>query len=174
MKINLLDIGEDGHEFKFKWHDEKTIDQKVADIVEGLKGFQFRIFIQKTGDIYTAQGDYSLEQDHECSLCAEDILLPIKNKFTEYLMNQSKVHQKGHTPHSGLNIESQQEVTFVQDYELDLSEFIAETFALAITPYPKCSDVPACEQRQKDNTKYIQNANETGHPAFSVLSKLKK
>jgi uncharacterized metal-binding protein YceD (DUF177 family) len=174
MKINLLDISEDGHEFKLKFHDEKQVDEKVLAAVEGLKDFNFKIFIQKTGDIYTAQGEYSIEQDRECSLCAEEILLPIQKKFTEYLMNEGKAEQKGHTPHNGLNIHSEQDVTFVKDHEFDIGEFAAEIFALVTTPYPKCLDTAACEERQKENEKYYKEKHEIGHPAFSVLSKLKK
>lgn len=174
MKINLLDIGEEGHEFKLRWNEEKAVDLKVAEAVENLKNFQFRIFIQKTGDIYTTQGDYMIEYDQECSLCAEDLTLPLKGRFTEYLMNETKADQKGHAPHNGLNIESQHEVTFVQHHELDLGEFIAELFALAVTPYPKCADVKACEERQEENRKYYEAQSLKGHPAFSVLSKLKK
>lgn len=174
MKINLLDIGEEGHEFKVKHRDEKAVDEKVFSTLEGIKSFQFRVFIQKTGDIYTAQGDYSLDQDQECSLCAEEMVFPIKNRFTEFIVNQTKAEQKGHAPHNGLNIESEQEVTFVQHHELDLADFITEIFALAVTPYPKCLDTKACEERQKDNKKYLYEGKEKGHPAFSVLSKLKK
>lgn len=174
MRINLLDIGEDGHEFKFKWKEEKDIDGKVSQAVENLKDFSFRIFIQKTGDIYTTTGDYTLAQDTECSLCAEDIKLPIKNKFTEFLMNETKADQKGHAPHSGLNIENEQDVTFVTGHELDMGEFIAEMLALAVPLYPRCADTAACEARQKDNQKYMEKSVMAGHPAFSVLSKLKK
>ena len=61
MKINLLDISEEGHEFSVKSKDEKAIDEKVAQIVDGLKEFELKVFIQKAGDIYTAQGTYSYE-----------------------------------------------------------------------------------------------------------------
>jgi uncharacterized metal-binding protein YceD (DUF177 family) len=174
MIINLLDIGEEGHEFKVKWKDEKAVDEKVLQIVEGLKDFQFKVFLQKAGDIYTATGDYSISQESECSLCAEDISLPIKNRFTEYIVNQTKADQKGHAPHSGLNVDSKQEVMFVEHNELDLGVFMSELFALAVTPYPKCLDKAACEKRQEANRKYYVEEKEKGHPAFSVLSKLKK
>ncbi len=174
MRINLQDIGEEGHEFKLKWREEKAVDEKVRLAVESIKNFQFRIFIQKTGDIYTAMGDYAIDYDQECSLCAEDITLPLKGRFTEYLMNQTKADQKGHAPHNGLNIDSQHEVTFVQHHELELGEFIAELFTLAVTPYPKCIDTKACEERQEENRRYVEAQSLKGHPAFSVLSKLKK
>ncbi len=175
MRINLLDISEDGHEFTVKRKEEKDVDEKVAAAVENLKDFSFRIFIQKTGDIYTTTGDYSVSQkDIECSLCAEDMELPIKNKFTEFLMNETKADQKGHAPHSGLNIDSDKDVTFVTGHELDLGEFIAEMLALAVPLYPRCLDTAACEKRQAENQKYYQESAMKGHPAFSVLSKLKK
>lgn len=174
MKINLLDIGEEGHEFSVKSKDEKAIDEKVAQIVEGLKEFELKVFIQKAGDIYTAQGTYSVSQEQECSLCAEDISLPIKNKFTEYIVNETKADQKGHAPHSGLNVDSKLEVTFVQHNELDMGEFISDLFALAVSPYPKCLDKDACEKRQENNKKYYAQEKLKANPAFAVLEKLKK
>lgn len=174
MIINLLDIGEEGHEFTVKWKDEKIVDEKVSLAVDGLKGFDFKVFIVKTGDIYTAQGTYSISQEQECSLCAEDISLPIKNKFTEFIVNETKADQKGHAPHSGLNVDSKQEVTFVQHHELHMADFISDMFALAVSPYPKCSDKAACEKRQEDNKKYYVKDEAKTHPAFSVLEKLKK
>ena len=174
MRINLLDIGEEGHEFSVKSKDEKEIDEKVAQVVDGLKEFNFKVFIQKAGDIYTAQGTYLVSQDQECSLCAEDISLPLKNKFTEYIVNETKADQKGHAPHSGLNVDSKQEVTFVQHHELDMGEFISDMFALAVSPYPKCVDQAACEKRQEANKNYYAQEKHKANPAFSVLEKLKK
>jgi uncharacterized metal-binding protein YceD (DUF177 family) len=174
MKINLLDISEEGHEFSIKSKDEKAIDEKVADVVDGLKEFEFKVFIQKAGDIYTAQGTFLISQEQECSLCAEDISLPIQSKFTEFIVNETKADQKGHAPHSGLNVESKQEVTFVQHHELDMAEFISDMFAFAVSPYPKCMDQAACEKRQESNKKYYAQEKPKVNPAFSVLEKLKK
>ncbi len=174
MRINLLDIGEEGHEFTVKSKDEKAIDEKVAQAVAGLKEFEFKVFIQKAGDIFTAQGTYMISQEQECSLCAEDISLPIKNKFTEFIVNETKADQKGHAPHTGLNVDSKQEVTFVQHHELEMADFIGDMFALAVSPYPKCLDKAACEVRQENNKKYYVKDEPKTHPAFAVLEKLKK
>lgn len=174
MRINLLDIGEEGHEFAFKMGEERDVDKSVLEILPQLKNYKFRIFIQKTGDIFTAVGEYTLENEDICSLCAYDISMPVKNKFTEYLMNESKADQKGHAPHNGLNIESEQEVTFVQGYEFDLADFVSELFSLNVPAYPKCLDQQACQERQKENKKYYVENQQKGHSAFSVLEKLKK
>ena len=105
--------------------------------------------ILKTGDIFTATGRFTLEKDDVCSKCGQDLQLPIDHKFTEFLMNENNADQKGHAPHSGLNLENDQEVTFVQGYELDLGEFIREQLAVAIPAYPVCADTQACETRPK-------------------------
>lgn len=174
MKINLLDIGEDGHTFEYGRGDEATLDTVVNEVVTGLKSFHIKIHILPAGDIYTAQGEFTLQRADECSLCAEDIVTPIKSKFLEYLMKASEREAKGHAPHNGLNLENTQEVTFINGTEFDLADFIREQFAVSIPPYPKCLDKQACEERQKENKKYLEGKEMKGHPAFSVLNKLKK
>jgi len=175
MKINLLDIGEEGHEFKYAFGEEKDIDVLLTEAIEGLNDCAFQVNILKTGDIFTATGRFTIEKDDVCSKCGQDLLLPIDHKFTEFLMNETGADQKGHAPHSGLNLENDQEVTFVQGYELDLGEFIREQVAVAIPSYPVCADKAACQERQKEYQKYfVEDEKPKGHPAFAVLGELKK
>ncbi len=174
MKINLLDIGEEGHEFKYIMGEEPDIDVVMQETFEGLNDCAFQVQIQKTGDIFTANGRFTLEKDDVCSKCGQDFVLPVDHKFTEFLMNEIDAEQKGHAPHSGLNIENTQEVTFVQGFELDLGEFIREQVAVAVPSYPACADKKACEVRQKEHQQYYAEEKTAGHPAFAVLSKLKK
>lgn len=174
-RINLLDIGEEGYEFTYKKGDEAELDKAASEAVEGLKDFEFTVNIMKTGDIYTAQGSFRLEKNDQCSLCAADIEAPVKTRFVEYLMNEARgMEQKGHAPHSGLNLENDQEVTFVHHHELHVTEFMRELFAVSVIPYPKCADVKACEKRQQENAAHLDKIRLEGHPAFSVLEKLKK
>jgi uncharacterized protein len=175
MKINLLDIGEEGHEFKYVRGEEPDIDKIVQETIDGLNDCAFNVNIMKTGDIFTATGRFTLEKDDVCSKCGQDIQIPIDHKFTEFLMNESRddADQKGHAPHSGLNLENDQEVTFVQGHVLDLGEFIREQVAVAIPSYPVCADKAACEARQKDYKKYFVEEKTAGHPAFAVLGQLK-
>lgn len=174
MIINLLDISEEGHEFSFRKGEEADIDMAVGEFIEDLKDFSFKVHIFKTGDIFTTQGQFTVQKDDLCSSCGQDINVDIKKKFTEFLMNTSKEDQKGHAPHSGLNLDNQQEVTFVTGNELDMGEFIREQLAVALPPYPRCVDQAACSERQKSNDKYMVEDRPQGHPAFSVLSQLKK
>ena len=174
MKINLLDIGEEGHEFKYVMGEEKDIDDVLKETIDDLNDCAFNVTILKTGDIFTATGRFTLEKDDVCSKCGQDIQIPIDHKFTEFLMNETSADadQKGHAPHSGLNLQNDQEVTFVQGYELDLGEFIREQMAVAIPSYPACADTKACETRQKDYQKYYVEEKAAGHPAFAVLADL--
>jgi uncharacterized protein len=176
MKINLLDIGEEGHEFKYVMGEEPDIDAVVKEAIEDINDCAFNVNILKTGDIFTATGRFTLEKDDVCSKCGQDIQLPIDHKFTEFLMNETSAEadQKGHAPHSGLNLENDQEVTFVQGHVLDLGEFIREQIAVAIPTYPVCADSKACEARQKENQKYYAEEKTAGHPAFAVLGELQK
>jgi len=174
MHINLLDITEEGHTFEYKRGDEVDLDAVVDTIIGGVNDFNVKVHLAEAGDIYMATGEFTLDHDDECSLCAEDINTPVKAKFNEYLMKADEREAKGHAPHNGLNLDSQQEVTFVEGYDLDMADFIREQFAIAIPPYPKCLDKAACEARQKENAKHYEAQKMTGHPAFSVLDQLKK
>lgn len=175
MIINLLDIGEEGHEFSYTMGDEAPVDKLIAETLDNVNDYAFKVNIMKTGDIYTANGRFTLEKDDVCSKCGHDIHTPINQKFTEFLMNESHPDQKGHAPHSGLNIENQQEVTFVTGHQLDLGDFMREQFAVAIPSYPACADKVACGERQKEYEKYfVKEEKVQGHPAFAVLSDLKK
>jgi len=176
VRVNLLDIGEEGHEFTLKMGEEEIVDNMVHGAIDGIKDFDFQVRIFKTGDIFTTDGKFTFQKEDQCSWCGNDIVTPVKSKFIEYLMNETRAEhdQKGHAPHSGLNLENEQEVTFVQGYELDLGEFIREQFAIATPNYPKCTDEKACQDRQKENQKHIDTVGMKGHPAFSVLEKLKK
>lgn len=174
MHINLLDISEEGHTFEYKRGDEQLLDTVIDTIIGGVKDFEVKVNIIEAGDIYLAQGNFTFGRDEECSLCAEDIQVQVKTKFSEYLVKADSRDAKGHAPHNGLNLDSQEEVTFVEGYVLDMADFIREQFAIAIPPYPKCADQKACETRQKENLKHAEKQRMTGHPAFSVLDQLKK
>jgi uncharacterized metal-binding protein YceD (DUF177 family) len=174
LRVNLLDIGEEGHTFEYGRGEEPELDAVVNEVVDGLRDFHVKVNIMPAGDIYVAQGDFTLQREDECSLCAEDITTPIKSKFSEYLMKAPEGDVKGHAPHNGLNLENTQEVTFVPGNDFDMADFIREQFAFSVTPYPRCADVKACEERQKENKKYYEAKHEIGHPAFAALKNLKK
>jgi uncharacterized metal-binding protein YceD (DUF177 family) len=175
LRINLLDIGEEGHTFEYGRGDEPELDKVVNEVVEGLGDFHVKVNILPAGDIYVAQGDFTLQRQDECSLCAADITTPIKNKFSEYLMKAPSGEElKGHAPHNGLNLESTQEVTFVPGNVFDMADFIREQFAFSVSPYPKCLEVKECEERQAENKKYYEDKHKIGHPAFATLKNLKK
>ena len=174
MLINLLDIGEEGHEFNYSMGDEPPVDKLIHEALENLTDYTFKVNILKTGDIFTATGRFTVEKDDVCSKCGYDIHTPINQQFTEFLMNEPDTDLKGHSPHTGLNLENPQEVTFVQGFVLDLGEFIREQLAVAIPAYPVCADQDACGERQKENLRYYAEEKAKGHPAFAVLSDLKK
>ncbi len=176
MRINLLDIGEEGHEFTGRLGEDAEVDRLVRESIEDLKTYDYRVHISKAGDIFTAAGRIGLEKGDQCSSCGHDINTKVDRKFTEYLMNETgeAAQQKGHAPHSGLNLNNDQEVTFVQGFELNLGDFVREQLAIAAPLYPRCADQAACLARQKEIQKYMAEEKAPGHPAFSVLSKLKK
>jgi hypothetical protein len=172
MRINLLDLGDEGRDFEYKKGDEAVLDNLVAEVIPEVCDFSVKVHLLPAGDIYLAQGSFTLKRNDECSLCAADMTEPIKGKINEYLMKEQE-DMKGHAPHNGLNLDSKQEVTFVPGLDLDLAEFFREQFAASISPYPKCTDTAACEERQKENKKYYDDQKLEGHPAFSVLGQLK-
>ena len=171
--INLTDIDESGKDFDFKFHGDKSLDEQIQSVIDDLKGFTVHVKLSRAGDIYTAQGHFSVEKSDVCSLCAEDMTLKVNTKFNEYLVIE-KSKDIGHAPHSGLNYESTQETYFLDSYEFDVFSFLREVMASAVTLYPKCEDTVVCEKNQEELKKKLESVSLKGNPAFSVLQKLKK
>ncbi len=173
LVINLTDIDESGKEFHFKMKDDGALDAQLSAVVEGLKDFHVQLKLTKTGDIYTAIGEFKLHKEDICSLCAEDMILNVNTKINEYLVIEN-TKEIGHAPHSGLNFENTQETYFLDSTEFDVFAFLREVMVAAVTLYPKCADTVACAKTQEVLKAKLDAVSLKGNPAFAVLEKLKK
>lgn len=171
--INLLDISESGKEFTFKKGEDKELDTQLSSVIDDLKNYSVKLTLTSAGDIYTAIGQFVIQKGDQCSLCAEDLVVDETTAFTEYLVLQES-DVEGHAPHSGLNYETTQETYFIESLEFDVFSFLREIMAAAISLYPKCKDTDACNERQKVIKEKMEANALKGHPAFSVLKKLKQ
>lgn len=171
--INLTDIDESGKDFDFKFNGDKSLDAQIQSVIDDLKGFTTHLTLTRAGDIYTAQGHFTIQKTDVCSLCAEDMVINVNTKFSEYLVIETS-KDVGHAPHSGLNYENTQETYFLDSYEFDVFAFLREVMASAINLYPKCEDTVQCSKTQEELKKKLETVSLKGNPAFSVLEKLKK
>lgn len=176
LTVNLKDIGDAGQEFSYSPGQEEDLDKLLKSLFGELPEFKAEFSIVAIGDVFIAKGFVQSQMIAQCSLCGEDMNSPIQRKFSEYLVKEEPRSAEGHAPHSGLDIDNEQEVTFFKSYEFNLGNFLREQFAVAMPDYPKCEDEKACENRQKENSKFldVEPLKQQGHPAFSVLSQLKK
>lgn len=171
--INLSDISEAGKDFDFKKGSDKDLDAHLESVIESLGDYTVHCHLASAGDIYTAVGNFHLKKEDLCSLCGEDMTLDQTTKFSEYVVVETS-KEVGHAPHSGLNYETTQETYFIDSMSFDVFAFFREIIAAALPPYPKCSDTAKCEKVQAELKAAVEAKNRQGHPAFSVLEKLKK
>lgn len=174
MIIRLLDITEEGEDFDYEKGDEPKLDQQFKDALGFLPDYKVHCKIQELGNLYSANGRIQTTAKDVCSLCGEDLELPLDHKFTEYLVKKEDREVEGHAPHTGLDIESQAEATFFDSYDFDLGDFLREQLVVAIPNYPRCLETKSCDERQKEIKAKLENAGSPGHPAFAVLKNLKK
>lgn len=174
MIIRLLDITEDGEDFDYKKGDESDLDQQFTEVLGFLPDYSVECHIQALGNVYSAQGQIQTTAKDTCSLCGEDLELPLAFKFNEYLIKNDDREADGHAPHTGLDIDSASEATFFDSYDFDLGDFLREQLVIAIPNYPKCPANQGCEERQVEIQKKLDQVGLQGHPAFAVLKDLKK
>lgn len=174
MIIRLKDITEEGEDFEYKKGDEQTLDAGFKEALGYLPEFQVKCHIQELGNVYSAQGNIHTTAKDTCSLCGEDLEIPIQHKFNEYLIKAEDRQADGHAPHTGLDTDLNAEATFFESYDFDLGDFLREQLVVAIPTYPRCEDKKACEERQLEIKKILDESNSAGHPAFEVLKNLKK
>lgn len=154
MKINLLDIPEEGKSFQ--------IDNKSGEINEALKDLignsmysaQFRITPMQSGT-FELRGQIKTESPEECSRCGEDFKFNIDEKFSEILMAKLEVPRNGFyaKPNHLSDVkETEQEVFEYEGNTFDAGEFFHEKVGLTIpfNPAPVCDSSGKCVLCEKD------------------------
>lgn len=173
MHLNLFELSEFGKTFDFVKNQDQELDAELASVIENIFAYSVHVEFARAGDIFTARGKFSLEKGDQCSLCGEDVHTHFSDKIDEYLVIED-TSVSGHAPHTGLNLESKQETYFLSSPELDVFDFLREVITSDLPAYPKCEDKAQCAKNRDALNEKVRKQGMDGHPAFSVLSKLKK
>ncbi|MBX9765625.1 MAG: DUF177 domain-containing protein [Bdellovibrionales bacterium] len=175
MIIRLNEINDDGEDFDLSSADEE-LREGLSDILKG-QVFTAKMRIVPAGDAFDVQGNFTAKIPETCSLCADDIQLPLKERFHEILLigTKNKTELKG----SSEDFEDPDlNATHIKNFEFNVTDFLREQFLLAMPTQPKCSEdcKGLCLICRED-----RNVTDCGHnpleipkkTAFSVLKDLK-
>lgn len=160
MIISTLNIPHEGQSFEFN---EDGIF---------VKGF---IYPLKGG--FDVSGEFEAKIDTECSFCAKDMSIPVKEKFHEMMMLEGKIARQLQEVDVDPN---DLEIHYVNGNEINLRPFIDEMIAVNMPIQPKCTTEvtkdgrPACIEGSSYE-KYLQENHESPLKSpFDVLKTLKK
>lgn len=178
MRINLNDIPTEGKQFKFTQADGK-ITPVMQDLI-GQEDFSFDITIRPLGNAFEVKGEGHSFADEVCSKCGWDLHLPIDKKIHEYLVIEEARPRKSHSTHGNQSLDLEQngpDTTYLKSQQFNVGEFLHEQLALSWPEYPQCG-TQECQARQSlHQDLFVAEATEDkkplGHPAFSVLHKVK-
>lgn len=176
MRINLSEIPSEGRTFDFSNKDGK-ITHDIKDLVQDHP-YEFSIRISPIGGAYEVRGQGKSSVDEVCSMCGEDLVLPIERKVYEYLIVEDERPRGSKNTHGNQSLDLNgkgPETTYLPNSQFNLGEFVHEQIALAWPEYPECN-TPECKKRHDEAlAPYAVTDEEVvkGHPAFSVLQNLK-
>lgn len=173
MLIDLQSIEEEGKDFSF---DELSDEMKGAfsDLI-GEAPFKISIEIKPLGNTFQVHGNLKSHYPERCSLCGHDIDVPLQNKINEIVVIEKARPRNTQVSQSQQNFDSSgPSVTYINEPQFDLKEFLHEMMASGFSLYPKCADNIECEKRQF----HLQQDDEeespsTGHPGFAALKNFK-
>jgi uncharacterized metal-binding protein YceD (DUF177 family) len=171
MLIDLKSIDENGKDYNF---DELSDETRGAfsDLL-GETPFQIELFIRPMGNTYQVQGQVKSQYHDVCSQCGYDIDLPLKNTINEIIVIEKQRPRNTQVSQSKQNFDSQApSVTYINDSQFDLTEFLHEMVATGLDIYPRCPDTQLCESRRFTEP-IIEPEERKGHPGFAALKNLK-
>lgn len=176
MKINLTEIPLEGRSFDFS-HKDGKITAEIADLLKSHP-YEFSFRIQPIGGAYEVRGNGKCEVEEQCSMCGEDLVIPVERKIHEYLVIEDERPRGSRNTHGNQSLDlnhSGPETTYLSTAQLRLGDFVHEQVALAWPAYPQCNTKECKERHDKALAKYLVKDEEPviKHPAFSVLEKLK-
>lgn len=171
MIIDLLTVDEAGKDYNF---DEKSdeLSGVFADLI-GSTAFRIYVEIKPLGNSYLITGQVSSHYPEVCSQCGYDITVPLQNKINEIVVIEKLRPRNTQVSQSKQNFDSEgPAVTYINETQFDLSEFLHEMMAASFSSYPKCADKDQCKRQQSDVLQKVE-AEKIGHPGFSDLKNFK-
>lgn len=171
MRIDLKLIDEDGENLKFDQESDE-VRGVFYDLV-GENDFSIDLKLLPLGNSYQLLGRIQSHYGDMCSLCGEDIQVPIQSRVHEILVIEKERPRNTQVSQSQQNFDSDgPSVTYLNEPSLEVRELLHELMASAMTPFPSCSDKESCQKRQR-NIRKVMAEQTTGHPGFEALKGLK-
>lgn len=179
MRINLNEIPADGMAYEFS---RKTgeLNDILADLLE-KNPYEVELFIKPMGNAFEMNGKLVSQKSAVCSKCGSDMELPLVQEVKEILIEEPKEYRKDQAVHGNGAVDflgNRPNVVHYRGAYFNVDDYVHEAFALAEPFYPQCSenkcqDLDEIEAKLRELAAAASSENSAGHPAFSVLEKLK-
>lgn len=173
MKINLKALTPEGETYHFDRSSEEF--HGVLDDIIGKREFAVDVEIRPLGNSFEMRGKFAAAYTDSCSKCGYDVDVPITNKINEILVIEEARPRHSQSVRGQNSVKFDGEgpsVTYLNNQDFMLSEFIHEMVASSMEAYPQCSDQKMChEQQYKLADEPVEKPK--GHPAFQVLEAIK-
>ena len=169
MVIDLFNIDEKGRSYRF---DESSSEWKEA-FVDLIKESPFCISmeIQFMAGAYRISGGLQSHYRETCSRCGYPIQIPMKSSINEIVVIEKQRPRNTHSSQGRRNFDKNEpSVTYINESQLDLKEFLHELIASCLEMFPVCPDSEICQSRQYDFKKEERSMG--GHPGFASLKNL--
>lgn len=167
----MKDIGPDGLEVSFTDDTARPGDlgEQVEAIVSPAKA---RLFLQSSGDLVTARGEYEAQLSVGCSRCLAPYAVDLAGD-----LDLAFRLQPGEQPDEVRLDGDDVEIIFYRDGEIDLVSALRDEISLALPMAPLCTDdcpglCPVCGRPQKAGG--VCCRGESMDPRWAKLAKLKQ
>ncbi len=179
MRINLNEIPAEGRSYDFS---RKTgeLNDALADLLE-KNPYEVELFIKPMGNAFEMNGKIASHKMSICSKCGTDMELPLTQNIKEILIEEPKEYRKDQAVHGNGAVNFLGDGPGVTTYRssfFNVDDYIHEAFALAEPFYPECGEndcqnLKEVEAKLRELEAASAIEQSVGHPAFSVLEKLK-
>jgi len=179
MRINLNEIPADGRSYEFN-RQTGELNEALSDLLDKNQ-YQVELYIKPMGNAFEMKGKIASRKQTLCSKCGFDIDLPLVQNVKEILIEEPKEYRKDQAVHGNGAVDFLADGPSVTHYRspfFNVDDYVHEAFALAEPFYPECG-VNDCKNLKEveDKLKELEISSamkqKVGHPAFSVLQKLK-
>lgn len=179
MRINLQEIPADGRSYEFS-RKSGELNDALFDLLE-KNPYEVELFIKPMGNAFEMNGKISSQKKSVCSKCGSDMELPLNQNVKEILIEEPKEYRKDQAVHGNGAVDFLSNGPGVTHYRspfFNVDDYVHEAFALAEPFYPECGENDCknlkeveAKLRELEASSIIDKT--IGHPAFSVLEKLK-
>lgn len=181
-KIELRDLPADGREFVYN-RETGEMNESLKELIQD-NPYEVKFRMTPMGNTFDLRGEIATRLDLQCSLCATDYKLPVKQSLHELIVVQKPLHkgdQQTRANHAHELADSGPDYIVLTDEVFDAAEYVHEVIALAEPLRPLCApeaeDGCANSKERPDRPwlSYGQEERDKGirvNP-FQVLEKMK-